>query len=73
MKKITIIGAGSWGTTLSVLVAENGFDVTLWVREKSNADSILKNRENKQYLPGIKIPENVVVDNSLDKSVENAD
>ena len=73
MKKITIIGAGSWGTTLSVLVAQNGYDVTLWVREKSNADSILKNRENKQYLPGIKIPENVVVDNSLDKSVENAD
>ncbi|MCH8003530.1 MAG: NAD(P)-dependent glycerol-3-phosphate dehydrogenase [Nanoarchaeota archaeon] len=73
MEKISIIGAGSWGTTLSVLVAENGYDVTLWVKEKSNAESIVKHRENKQYLPGIKIPDKVKVECSIEKAVENAD
>lgn len=73
MKKISIIGAGSWGTTLAVLVAENGYDVTLWVREKENMQSIVRERENKQYLPGIKIPDNVYVENSIEKVTSNTD
>lgn len=72
-KKISIIGAGSWGTTLAALIAENGYDVTLWSREKANADYINKHRENKQYLPGIKIPKNVFAENSIKKAVSNAD
>ena len=73
IKKISIIGAGSWGTTLAVLIAENGYDVTLWAREKENVQSIAKERENKQYLPGIKIPSNVYVQNSIEKAASNAD
>ena len=73
MNKVAIIGAGSWGTTLSKLVAENGYEVTLWVRDKSNAESISKHRENKQYLPGIKIPDRVYAERSIEKAVENAD
>ena len=73
MKNISIIGAGSWGTTLAVLIAENGYDVTLWVREKGNLDSITKKRENKQYLPGIKIPNNVSISNSISEVASNAD
>ena len=45
MKKISIIGAGGWGTTLAVLVAENGYDVTLWAREKEIVQSINEKRE----------------------------
>lgn len=73
MKKISIIGAGSWGTTLAVLIAENGYDVILWTREKSNVESIIQDRENKQYLPGIKIPNNVHVGSSIEKAASNAD
>ena len=73
MKNISIIGAGSWGTTLAVLIAENGYDITLWVREKGNLDSITKERENKQYLPGIKIPDNVSISNSISEVASNAD
>ena len=73
MKNISIIGAGSWGTTLAVLIAENGYNVTLWVREKGNLDSITKERENKQYLPGIKIPNNVSISNSISRVASNAD
>jgi|TARA_B100001964_G_scaffold245071_1_gene329676 glycerol-3-phosphate dehydrogenase (NAD(P)+) len=73
MKKISIIGGGSWGTTLAVLVAENGYDVNLWVREKAIAQSINKEKENKVHLPGIKIPDKVHVKSSLQDAVSNAD
>lgn len=73
MGKIAIIGAGSWGTTLAVLAAENGYHANLWVREKENVQSIAKERENKQYLPGIKIPKNVVAKNSIEETVSGVD
>ena len=73
MKKISIIGAGSWGTTLAVLIAENGYKVTLWSKEKSNVESIIKHRENKHYLPGIKIPGSVSIKNSIEEVAADAD
>ena len=73
MKKISVVGAGSWGTTLAVLIAEKGYDVTLWVKEEETIESINKERENKQYLPGVKIPKNVCAENSIENSVSNAD
>ena len=65
MQKISIIGAGSWGTTLAVLLGEKGFDVKLWARREELANEIEVKRENAQYLPGIKIPKNVIEDHSL--------
>jgi len=64
--KISVIGAGSWGQTSEVLLAENGHDVKLWVREQEIFDGINKERENKFFLPGIKIPDNVTVSTSLE-------
>ena len=65
MKKISIIGAGSWGTTLAVLLGQKGFDVKLWARREALANDIESKKENMQYLPGIKIPNNVITDHSL--------
>ncbi|MBU90321.1 glycerol-3-phosphate dehydrogenase [Candidatus Woesearchaeota archaeon] len=73
MKKISIIGAGSWGTTLAILAAGNGNDVTLWVREKEIMQTINEKRENKDYLPGVKIPNKVHAENSIEKAISNAD
>lgn len=73
MEKVSVIGAGSWGTTLAVLIAENGYDVTLWVREKAIAQLLLREKENKKYLPGIKIPANVYAESSIEKATSNAD
>ena len=73
MQKISIIGAGSWGTTLAVLLGEKGFDVKLWARREELANEIESKRENTQYLPGIKIPSNVIVDHSLKNVLENVD
>ena len=70
MQKISIIGAGSWGTTLAVLLGEKGFDVKLWARREELSNEIESKRENKQYLPGIKIPSNVIAEHSL-KNVIN--
>src|SRR3989344_7513817 len=71
--KITVIGAGSWGTTLAILLAEKGFDVRLWCRREELAREIESKRENTQYLPGIKIPKNLAVKNSLKDALENSE
>ncbi len=71
--RISIIGAGSWGTTLAILLAEKRFDVRLWCRREELAREIESKRENRQYLPGIKIPNNVIVDNSLRDVLENTE
>ena len=73
MNKISIIGAGSWGTTLAILLAEKGFDVKLWARRESLAKDIESKKENQQYLPGIKIPNSMVADNSLKNVLEKSE
>ena len=61
MKKVVIIGAGSWGTALGLVLARKGYDITLWEFNKERAEEIQNNRENKRYLPGIKFPDNLNV------------
>lgn len=61
MKKVVIIGAGSWGTALGLVLARKGYDITLWEFNKERAEEIQKERENKRYLPGIKFPDNLNV------------
>ena len=73
MEKISVIGAGSWGTTLATLIGEKGFDVRLWARRKELADEIGSKRENTQYLPGIKIPNNVIADHSFKNIIKNSE
>ena len=73
MKKIAIIGAGSWGTTLAILLGEKGFDVKLWARREELANEIESKKENAQYLPGVKIPKNVIADHSLKDVINNSE
>ena len=56
-KKIAVIGAGSWGTALSLHLAEKFEQVSLWVYEKQLCNIIIKERENKWFLPNIFLPE----------------
>ena len=63
--RISVLGAGSWGTALSIILHSNGHNVTLWEYKKAFARSIIKTRENKIYLPKIKIPKEILITNSL--------
>lgn len=67
--RTTVLGAGSWGTTLAILLHDNGHDVTLWEFKKAYAKSLIKHRENKTFLPGIAIPEKINITNDLNESV----
>jgi len=67
--RISVLGAGSWGTTLAILLNINGHEVTLWEFKKSYAKALIKNRENKIFLPGIKIPSDLNITNNLEKAI----
>ena len=71
MSKISIVGAGAWGTTLSILAAENKHDVVLWSFEEDVAKDIKDTRENKKYLGGFQLPQNVDVTLDLKKAAES--
>lgn len=68
--KVSVLGAGSWGTTLAIVLFNNGHDVTLWEYKKSYAKVLIKQRENKTFLPGIKIPKEITITHSLEDSVK---
>ncbi len=66
--RISVLGAGGWGTTLAILLYFNGHEVTLWEYKKDYAKTLVRTRENKIYLPGIKIPEEIQITHSLEEA-----
>lgn len=56
LANVAIMGAGSWGTALAVILSKAGHKVDIWTRCQKDADAINLEREQKDYLPGIKIP-----------------
>lgn len=74
MSRIAILGAGSWGTALSVVLSNSRrkHEVRLWAREKNIAESIAEHRENRRYLPGVTIPECVTTSISLEEILADA-
>ena len=71
--KICVLGDGGWGTTLSLLLAEKGFEVCLWGAFPDYVEEVRKTRENTKFLPGFKIPENVKLTASLNAAVSSSD
>lgn len=65
MKNIGIIGSGSWGTALGVLMAGNAPRVRLWGREPDITDAINRRHENPGYLPGILLPESLLATTAM--------
>ncbi len=73
MSRIAILGAGAWGTALSIaLTRKNQHAVRLWAFEREVRESIAGRQENSLYLPGLKIPEGVAVTNDYSEALENA-
>lgn len=71
--KTGIIGAGSWGIALSVLLAGNGHDVTVWSILPDEIEMLKKEREHKAKLPGVKLPETINFTTNLEETVKAAD
>jgi glycerol-3-phosphate dehydrogenase (NAD(P)+) len=72
MSYITVIGAGSWGTTLACLLSAKSFDIALWVHEKNLADEIGKTRVNSAYMPDVALPDNIRVTSSFGDALSKA-
>ncbi len=71
--KIGVLGAGSWGTALAVLLHENGHEVTLWSIDKREVAMIDEKREQVEKLPGVRIPDRIAVTNDVESSVAGKD
>lgn len=58
-RKISVLGSGSWGTALAIHLAKQGHHIHLWGRDEETIKEIENAKENKKYLPGVKIPETI--------------
>jgi len=67
---ISILGSGSWGTTLAVLLGRTGRPITLWGRDETHVADLASHRENTHYLPGVPIPDNVALTTSLEDAAK---
>jgi len=70
---ISVIGAGSWGTTLALLLHRNGHKITLWEFRPEVAKEIDRLRENVEFLPGFELPPDMKVTSNLSKAVSDSD
>ncbi len=73
MSSYTVLGAGSWGTTLAQVLALKGSSVRLWAREPEVVESISRDRENSLFLPGVRLSEKISPFNGLKEAVEGAE
>ncbi len=73
MKKIGLIGAGSWGTALAITLAGKGHEVRIWDLDETHLKELAENRENVRYLPGIKFPDTLNVKDSVKETLEGRD
>lgn len=73
MAEIGIIGAGSWGTALSLLLQKNGNRVTVWSIMEDEIHMLNQDREQKDKLPGVKLPEDMLFTTDLEAAVTGKD
>lgn len=73
MAKISVLGAGSWGTALALLLYHNGHEVTLWSALEDEVAMLLEKREHTSKLPGVKLPEEIAITSDLEGSLKNPD
>ncbi|MEK3881468.1 NAD(P)H-dependent glycerol-3-phosphate dehydrogenase [Paenibacillus sp. PL2-23] len=72
-RKAAVLVAGSWGTALALVLASNGFHVTLWTRNAEQADEINNKHQNSRYLPGSELPPGITASTSMGSALEGAE
>lgn len=71
--KATVLGAGSWGTTLSLVLHENGHDVKLWTYKEEQAEVMRSQGENPAFLPGVKLPSTLQIETDIEAASSRRD
>ncbi|XID94248.1 NAD(P)H-dependent glycerol-3-phosphate dehydrogenase [Paenibacillaceae bacterium WGS1546] len=72
-KKIAVLVAGSWGTALSRVLADNGHRVKLWTRNSAQAEEINRTRRNERFLPGAELPKDITATTDMAEAAEGAE
>ena len=72
-RRICIIGDGGWGTTLALLLSRKGFDVSLWGAFPEYTEIFRSGRENIKFLPGVKIPQDILITASMEEALGRRD
>jgi len=74
LKKIAILGAGGWGTALAIVLSRSrkAHEISLWVHNAAHAETMQRERENKAYLPGVKLPESIHAHSELEAALSGA-
>lgn len=70
--RVAILGGGSWGTSLSVLLSKNAVDTGIWIRSMEQYEIMSNKRENPKYLPGIELPKQLRVSNNIDEIIKGS-
>lgn len=73
MSRIGVLGAGSWGTALAVLLESNGHDVVLWEFQEDVVRELENKRENKPFLPGVHLPEGIAITSRISDAAAGRD
>lgn len=73
MARVGILGAGSWGTALALLLYKNGHDITVWSIDAKEVEMLQNEREHKSKLPGVKLPEDMKFTNNLEEGMKDKD
>lgn len=71
--KIAVLGPGSWGTALAILLARHGAEVCLWGHDPEEVAALVRDRENKRFLPGIPLPDRLQPGDDLAACLDGAD
>ena len=71
--KIAVIGSGGWGTAIAVMLAKRGHNVYLWSWIQEETDRLNRDRENKEFLPEVKFPENIYCTHDMGECVNDAE
>ncbi len=73
MKNVTVMGSGSWGTALAILLQKNGHSVMLWARRDAQIKEMQEQNENKQYLPNVQFPEGLQLTSDKEKALTHGE
>lgn len=72
-ERIGVLGGGSWGTALSILLANKGYNLHMWIRDENQVETINTTRMNNRYLPNISLPDNIGVSSDMEAALYKKD